>query len=62
VSAGNSLPKVFGKIPGLAIAVAGSLISIVKSAATIILNHISNGLSSVSDNFANMISKMVIVA
>ena len=44
VSAGNSLPKVFGSIPGTALAVAGSLISIIKNTLTMIISLVQSEL------------------
>jgi phage-related protein len=44
VSAANSLPKMFGKIPGVAISIGASIISTIKSVLTLFINSIAAGL------------------
>jgi hypothetical protein len=47
VSAANNLPKAFGKIPGMAIAIGASVINAIKSALTLIINSIATSMEAI---------------
>ena len=59
VVAANSLPKMFGKIPGQAIAIGASIISTIKSVLTLFISSISNGLDQIKGKNTSLLQAIV---
>ena len=59
VVAANSLPKMFGKIPGQAIAIGASIISTIKSVLTLFINSISAGLDQIKGKNTSLLQAIV---
>lgn len=61
IDAANNLPKAFGKIPGIALALGGQLIANIKNVLTLIIAQIQASLSSIrltmNTNLNNMVSE-----
>ena len=61
ISAANSLPKAFGKIPVQALAIGMSLVSVIKNVVTLILSSISSSIELMKHNTSSALEGMVSV-
>lgn len=59
IDAANDMPKAFGKIPVVALAIGGQLIGTIKSLLTLIINHIQMALTDVRMASLNNLTAMV---
>ena len=59
VSAANNLPKAFGKIPGMAIAIGASVINAIKSALTLIINSIATSMEAIKGQQGSFLTGLI---